>query len=155
MSRASKPTAVGQGYFAASRSPRYSVLFALPLLVGYEGLAALTSTPTGGLRNGADAIFRDAFTAVAGPRGPAIFMGLVILIGVGIVARDMRANRQRLRAFVFAVEMLGESVLLALLFGLVVGTLTAQLLGTLHVLAIGAKGARPQGPWPKRHGLLG
>ena len=58
-------------------------------------------------------------------------MALVILIGVGLVARDMRRNREPLRPAIF-LGMLGESVVLSVLFGLVVGTLTAQLLGTLR-----------------------
>src|SRR6476661_1421453 len=32
-------------YFNASRAHRYSVLFALPLLLGYEALAAMLATP--------------------------------------------------------------------------------------------------------------
>ena len=52
-------------YFAASRSPRYSVLFALPLLIGYEGLAAFLAQPgRAELRNGADAMLRSMFVAV-------------------------------------------------------------------------------------------
>jgi hypothetical protein len=35
------------GYFASTRAPRYSVLLALPLLLLYEGLAALLETPQG------------------------------------------------------------------------------------------------------------
>ena len=126
-----------RGYFASARAPRYSILFALPLLVGYEGLAALLSTPRGGLRNGADALFRGAFTAVAGDRGPAIFMAAIILIGVYLVSRDMKRSSQQLR-FSYFVAMFGESALLAVGFGLVIGTITANLLGAAHLLAIGA-----------------
>ena len=50
-------------YFAISRAPRYSVLFALPLLLGYEGLAALLAHPGRELRNGADVLLREAFSA--------------------------------------------------------------------------------------------
>src|SRR4051812_19809056 len=81
-------------YFNASRAHRYSVLFALPLLIGYQALAALLAQPgRAELRNGADAMFRAAFTAVAGPRGNSIFMAAVILLGVGLVIRDRRAHR--------------------------------------------------------------
>src|SRR5262245_35546879 len=59
-----------KSYFANSRAPRYSVLFALPLLVIYEGLAALLGSNDGGsLRNGADVLFRSVFTLVAGRNG--------------------------------------------------------------------------------------
>src|SRR4051794_12640914 len=83
-------------YFATSRSHRYSILFALPLLIGYEALAALLSQPgKGELRNGADALLRGAFTMVAGIHGSAIFMAAIILIGVGLVVRDLRASKDR------------------------------------------------------------
>src|SRR5258708_30752170 len=73
------------GYFQSTRAPRYSIVFALPLLIAYEGLAALLSAPAGGLRNGADALFRSAFTVLAGGRGPAVVMAAVILLGGGLV----------------------------------------------------------------------
>jgi hypothetical protein len=121
--------------------------------VAYEALAALLATPQGELRNGADAILRAAFTAAAGRHGTAVFMGAVILLGVWFVARDLRASRDRLKPVVF-VLMLGESIVLALVFGLVVGTLTAQLLGSLHALSIVAGQQHPVGiaeqSWPTR-----
>src|SRR3989475_7161662 len=66
-------------YWQASRAPRYSLLFALPLLVFYEVLASLQSQgagggPEAGLRNGADVILQSLFIAVAGARGPVLFM---------------------------------------------------------------------------------
>src|SRR6516165_9652346 len=88
-------------YFALSRSPRYSVLFALPLLLAYESLAAVLAQPGRELRNGADVMLRAAFTAVAGQRGPAIFMAAVILLGMFLVVRDLRASRGDFRALVF------------------------------------------------------
>jgi hypothetical protein len=139
MTPAPLASAVAQrnSYFAVSRSPRYSILFALPLLIGYEGLAAFLARPgQAELRNGADALLRAAFTAVAGAHGAAILMAAVILLGVGLVARDMRANKAPLRASVF-VRMLIEAVVLAVAFGFVIGLTTAQLLGSLHALSIG------------------
>src|SRR5262249_27935668 len=60
----------GQGYFQASRAPRYSLFFALPLLLGYEVLAFILPTgETRGVRNGAEVIFRLFFDAVAGSWG--------------------------------------------------------------------------------------
>lgn len=127
------PRAQERGYFASTRAHRYSIIFALPLLVMYEGLASLLSGPRGEIRNGADAIFRGAFTAVAGYRGPAIFMGLVVLIGIALVARDMKRSSEPLRMTYFA-GMLVESMILAICFGLVIGTLTSQLLGAAHLM---------------------
>ncbi|MDB4875862.1 MAG: Abortive infection protein [Gemmatimonadetes bacterium] len=123
-------------YFALSKSHRYSILFALPLLLGYEGLAALLAQPgKAELRNGADAMLRSLFIAISGTYGSAIFMALIILIGVGLVIRDIRASRDRIRPIIFA-GMLAESVALAALFGIVIGLATAKLLGTLHALSI-------------------
>jgi hypothetical protein len=127
-------------YFALSRSHRYSILFALPLLLGYEALAAMLAQPgKGELRNGADAMLRGLFTAVAGPRGSALFMAVIILLGLGLVIRDRRASGDRMRPVIF-LGMLGESVVLALLFGLVIGVTTAKLLGSIHALSIGTDG---------------
>src|SRR5215471_1107976 len=122
-------------YFALSRSPRYSVLFALPLLVAYEVLAAALAEPGHELRNGADVILRDVFIAVAGPRGPAIFMAAVILLGLFLVVRDLRASRGPLRARVFG-GMLVESIALAAGFGIVIGVATTKLIGSLRMLLI-------------------
>ena len=124
-------------YFRASRAPRYSILFALPLLLGYEALAAALARPgKPELRNGADAILRSAFTAVAGRRGSLVFVAVIVVVGVALVLRDLRRSRDRLRPGVF-VGMLGESILLASVFGIIVGVTTAKLLGSLHALSLG------------------
>jgi hypothetical protein len=121
-------------YFANSRAPRYSVLFALPLLIVYEGLAALLGGNDGGtLRNGADVMLRNIFTLIAGRNGSLVFIAVVILVGVWFVARDLK--RGSLRPSIF-FAMLAESAVLAIAFGIVVSALTAQLLGSMH-LAIG------------------
>ena len=125
------------GYFASSRAPRYSILFALPLLILYEGLAALLETPQGGMRNGADALLRGMFGAVLGVHGPAIFMTIIVLAGAGLVATDMKRAREALRPVYFPLMLL-EAGGLAVLFGLVIGTVTARLLGAAHLLAAGA-----------------
>jgi hypothetical protein len=136
-------------YFALSRSPRYSILFALPLLIAYEALAAVLAQPGHAeLRNGADAMLRAAFTAVAGPRGPVIFMAAVILLGLFLVARDLRASRGGLRALVFG-GMLVESIALAATFGIVIGVATTKLLGSLQMLMIAQGGIQSMG-WPTR-----
>ena len=138
MTNPSRPSG-GKGrasYFAVSRSHRYSILFALPLLIGYEALAALLAQlGKGELRNGADALLRAAFNAVAGGHGTAIFMAVIVMVGIGLVVRDMRATGDSLRLRVF-VGMLAESAALAGVFGIVIGLTTAKLLGSLHALAI-------------------
>lgn len=137
------------GYFASTRAPRYSVLFALPLLLFYEGLAAMLESPQGGMRNGADALLRGAFTMVLGFRGPAILMTLIVLIGAGLVAMDMRRARESMRPVYFPL-MLAESAVLAVLFGLVIGTITARLLGAVHLLAIQDASSLDQMSWTTR-----
>jgi len=132
----SSSAATRTSYFTASRAHRYSVLFALPLLLGYEALAAMLAAPgKAELRNGADAMLRAAFTAVAGPYGTLIFMAAIILLGVGLVARDLKLSKDRLRGRVF-LGMLAESVALAGVFGIVVGITTAKLMGSLEALSI-------------------
>ncbi|HYD54508.1 MAG TPA: CPBP family intramembrane glutamic endopeptidase [Gemmatimonadaceae bacterium] len=116
-------------YWTLAPTHRYSLTFALPLLVAYELLAAaLSDDPRRqGLRNGADVLLKAGFVALAGPHGPTIFMGLVVLGALWLIARDRRRSAP-LEGRVF-VLMLVESTLLALALGVVVGTLTAQLLG--------------------------
>ena len=122
-------------YWKTSRSPRYSVLFALPLLLLYEALAALLSGADGsGIRNGADVLMKSAFEGAAGPHGHLLF-GLVMIAGsIWIISRDQKRSGGRLRPAVFGT-MFAESLLLASVFGLVVGTVTALLLGQLPSLA--------------------
>lgn len=133
---------VGPGYWRASRAPRYSLLFALPLLLAYEGLAAaLPVRETGGVRNGADVLLKSLFVLVAGARGPLVFGVLLLALGGWIVWRDIAAHGPVRRRWIFGA-MLGESVLLALVFGLVVGTITARLLGVFGALTM-AQVARP------------
>jgi len=116
-------------YWPASRAPRYSLLFALPLLVFYQVLAAaVPAGPQGGVRNGADVMLQSVFIWLAGSWGPRLFMTCLIIAGLWLVVRDLRSHPGRLRAMVFAA-MAAESIGLALVFGIVVGGLTAALLG--------------------------
>jgi hypothetical protein len=125
-----------KSYFAISRAPRYSVLFALPLLIVYEVLAGVLSDDHGGgVRNGADVLLRSMFTAVAGRNGSLVFIAVVILIGIWFVARDLKRTWD-LRPSVF-LAMFVESAILALAFGIVVSKLTVHILGAMHLLAIG------------------
>jgi len=123
-------------YYDVSRSPRYSVVFALPLLLAYEALAALSGTRASSqVRNGADVLLKEAFIAVAGRHGPLIFIAAVIGIGIWFIARDIKRSGQGVRPLVFG-GMLAESIVLAAVFGIVIGSITMKLLGSLHMLAI-------------------
>lgn len=126
-----------KAYLRDTRAPRYSLLFALPLLIAYEGLAAILGHRLpGGLvvRNGADVLMKGAFIAAAGPRGPLIFAGLLVAASVWLVWRDLR-GRGGIRPRLFAL-MAVESVVLAMLFGVVVGAATAQIVRPLATLAM-------------------
>jgi hypothetical protein len=125
-----------KAYWRASRAPRYSFTFALPLLALYELLAAILPLgETHGVRNGADVILKSVFYAAFGRWGPLAFGAVLVAIFLYGAWRDARSSGEPLRAAYF-MWMLGESVALALLFGVVVGLITARLLGTLHMLAL-------------------
>ena len=127
------PFSAPSSYWQVSRAPRYSLSFALPLLLFYQVLAVLLAHGTRSVRNGADVILQSLFVAVAGSWGPLVFMVCLIGVGVWLVARDLRRG-SRLRVSVFC-GMLAEALLLALLFGFLVGGVTSGVLGGLQILA--------------------
>ena len=143
-----------RGYWEASRAPRYSILFALPLLVLYHTLAALLARdPTQSVRNGADVLLQWAFAAIIGRQGPLVLGALLIVTGVWLVARDLRRRGGGVSASVFALMFL-ESTMLALAFGTVVGLVTATLLGRvplfMHALpALAASQVEALGWWTR------
>ncbi len=121
-------------YYADSRAPRYTILFALPLLLGYEALALfMADAPSGGVRNGADVILKSFFLTLAGSRGLLLFEGVLLITGAWLVARDWKQHPGPLRPTVFA-GMLAESAVLGLAVGLVVGRLTTMLLPQLAIM---------------------
>src|SRR5947199_9527367 len=122
-------------YWQVSRTPRYSLLFALPLLLFYQVPAVVLAHGGRCVRNRADVILPALLPAVAGAWGRPLFMVCLIGVGLWLVTRDMRAHGSRLRGGVF-VAMLGESIALALIFGFVVGSVTSGVLGMLQTLAL-------------------
>jgi hypothetical protein len=127
-----------KSYWAESRAHRYSLLFALPLLLLYELLEAIAPVRSAGgvVRNGADVLLTSLFTALIGPRGPLVFMALVIGFALVLVWRDKRGAAP-LRVSTFGTMLL-ESIVLALCFGIVIGTATIHLIGPLRALAAGS-----------------
>jgi hypothetical protein len=122
----------GASYWTLARAPRYSLLFALPLLVGYQVLvAAVSRGQTGGIRNGADVLLEDALFVVFGRYEPVAFAVAVIGPSLWLVTRDLRRGGG-LAAWVFG-GMLAESCVLGALFGTVVGVISANLLHLVHV----------------------
>jgi hypothetical protein len=133
-----------RSYWTASRAPRYSLIFALPLFLLYEGLAAALggAAGTASVRNAADVALKTPFLLFSGARGSVAFFATVIAVSVFLVGRDLARTRDRLRPRTFAL-MLGESIVLAMLLGIVVGTLTQRLLGSLSILAAQSGGVTP------------
>ena len=124
-------------YWTTSRSHRYSLTFALPLLLLYELLEAVAPVRSSGgiVRNGADVLLTGVFSWMLGPRGPLVFMALVIGGALWLILRDRTGGPFRVSTL---GAMFGESLVLALLFGVVVGTATMQLVGPLRALAAGS-----------------
>ena len=129
-------------YWRLAREPRYSLTFALPLLLTYEVLAfSLSGHEFAGVRNGADVLLKTIFLALGGRDGLLVFGGLLVGGGSWIVWRDTRAGRP-IEPGVF-VLMVAESVLYALAFGFVTGTVTGLLLPGLSVVGAPATLALP------------
>lgn len=114
-------------YWAATRAPRYSIVFAVPLLLLYEGLAwALGRTGASQVRNGADVLLKNLFMTLGGQYGLRVFAVVLLGVGLYLVGRDVRRNGMpAVRTF---IGMAGESVLYAVLLGVVAAALTSILL---------------------------
>src|SRR5215217_5125849 len=121
-------------YWGTVRSPRYSLSFALPLLVAYEALAFLLSRfEMVGVRNGADVLLKHLFVALGGRYGLAAFGLVLVGGGVAMVWRDVRRSGGiRPGYFLF---MAGESLAYALVFGTLAGTLTGLLLPRMALVS--------------------
>jgi hypothetical protein len=146
--RPARPAGRGASYWALSRAPRYSLLFALPLLVLYEALAAVLGDVAGlAVRNGADVWLKAPFVALLGPRGPAAFGALLVGGSAVLVWRDVRRARDGVRGGVLA-RMLAESAALAVVCAAGVGLVTAELLRALPRVAALAAGAAPAARGP-------
>lgn len=135
-----------QSYWNLSRSPRYSLTFALPLLAMYEILAMAVNQGEGlGIRNGADVLLRSVVATIFGEWGPPLFGAGVGLLLLALAVRDSRRSGAGIRPRFYVVMFL-ESAALALAFGVVVGMITAQLLNALPPLAAGQDAATMS--WP-------
>lgn len=125
-------------YWRAAREPRYSLTFALPLLLLYEGLAAFASPAAfAGVRNGADVLLKTMFLALGGRNGLVAFGLLLVGACVALVIRDLRRHPGPLSPRVLG-GMMVESVGYAAVFGLVAAMLTTVLLRPLLAIAQGS-----------------
>ncbi len=121
------PRMTASSYWSDTTSPRYSLLFAFPLLLSYEVLAwVLGGGGQTGIRNGADVLLKSLFLGLGGEHGLTIFTLVLLGTGAYLVIRDLRkAGRPRLGVF---GGMVVESVIYALMLGGVAGLLTNILL---------------------------
>ena len=85
-----------------------------------------------GVRNGADVLLKSVFLALGGRDGLIAFGTLLAGVGGWLVWKDYRRSRS-IEPRIFAL-MAVESVLYALMFGLVTGTLTGLLLPGLRII---------------------
>src|SRR5262245_31498517 len=114
-------------YFQLSRSPYYSLVFAIPLLMAYEGFALfLNHSDLYGIRNSAD-VFLKLFLAYLGIHG---FLGLGAATLVALTLLRMVGGEPRFTAIRFGilVWMLAESLIYSLVFGTIVSAVTGLLL---------------------------
>ena len=130
-------------YWSASRAPRHSLLFALPLLLLYEALAfGLSGSELGDVRNGADVLLKSLFVALGGRHGVLAFSVILFCAGGFLIWRDRR-REGAIRPGLFPVMFL-ESALYAVLLGGVVSALTSLVLhGRLAMVAAGGMSEFP------------
>jgi membrane protease YdiL (CAAX protease family) len=115
-------------YWNASREPRYSLTFAFPLLLLYEGLSLfLSQSAVAGVRNGADVLLKVMFLAFGGRNGLIVFGAVLFGAGGWLILRDLKRHTGPMRPAILGMMLL-ESVVCAALFGFVAATLTAVLL---------------------------
>jgi membrane protease YdiL (CAAX protease family) len=114
-------------YFRVSRSLTYSLLFSVPLLLAYElGAGYLAASEGSSLRNGADVLLRTLLAA--GNLGGTLPLTIVLLVMAAIlIFLEQRRRRIALRLSPF-IGMTMESVVYALLLGVVIGGLTQWVL---------------------------
>jgi hypothetical protein len=114
-------------YFQLSRSPHYGLVFAIPLLVAYEGLALfLNHSDLYGIRNSAD-VFLKLFLAYMGIHG---FFGIGAAMIVALILLRVVGGKPRLGPIRLGVLlwMLAESLVYSLVFGAIVSAMTRLLL---------------------------
>lgn len=115
-------------YYLDSRSPRYAILFATPLLLCYELSAWLLSDSHGaGVRNGADVLLKSLFVRAGGRTGILVFAVLLACIGAFLMIRDWRSHPGPLRWRTFPLMLL-ESLGLGIAIGFVLRYATSALL---------------------------
>lgn len=105
-----------KGYFRESHNPYYSIVAALPLLVAYEILLALTRNPHWQVRNAADVWLREILIMFDLTSQQATFAMITILfILIPIVQTKYSPLKWRYFGF-----LLAESIVYSLFFGMII-----------------------------------
>ncbi len=121
-------------YLEATRSPFYSVVLAIPLLVGYEVLVVLTETRYWAVRNAADVWIR--FFLRAFEVSPPLIPFVMIVVALALlVPAKMLSPGVMLRTKYIGLLLL-ESLAYSLVFGLVIHLILSPIL-----LSVGAYGS--------------
>jgi len=111
-------------YARASKSPFYSFLFVVPLMMTYEIAAfVMNKSDIEGLRNGADVVTKQIFD-IFGVAGFYGFSILVLATLIGLFIHELR-DKEFILQYRYLLAMLCESVLYAFLFGFVVSRITS------------------------------
>lgn len=113
-------------YLTATRGPGYSVLFALPLALLYEGGVLLTTH--GDVRIGADVWIR-RFLSMLGLGDTLILTALFIVVAVAVVAIEKK--RGTTFTLPYFGGMFAESIVYAIVSGVLVATLVESLIPML------------------------
>ena len=115
-------------YLETTRSPWYSYLFVLPLLVLYQTMAVVANLGRErGVINGADALLQNALQSLGLHGWLGSWLVAAAVVGVIVFRRDAAHSAKPLRRGYFGL-MLAESAAYALVFGSVVAFLTSLLL---------------------------
>jgi len=133
------PASSVKSYWQATRAPRYSLVFALPLLIGYETLAfALTHDALEGVRNGADVLLKSLFLVLGGRYGLVAFGAVLLGSGAYLVWRDRR------RGGGWEARVFGGMAIESLVYAFVFGGVTSRLTGLLLNLSQASGGSVAQ-----------
>lgn len=102
-------------YLRATRQPAYSLLFLLPLILGYEVLALLLNVHhTVEVRNGADVILRELLALM---RIESLPLAMVVALMVILLALTSHLKRQQRLHVPYFAGMIVESCLWAVVIG--------------------------------------
>jgi hypothetical protein len=128
-------------YWEASRTPFVSVVMALPLLISYEILLAMTSTSYWQVRNAADVWLRYILRAfeINSQHVTFVMIGLVIGALVWIKTRNPEAHFRPMHGVFILLESFAYSLVLGMLVNLLLQYVWLSALagqGTLQKLAL-------------------